>query len=97
MSSAAPPLSFGVLFGSVRQPRMGIRAPNLVMDALQVRGHQAVLVDPPELPLPLLDCISKEYATGIAPPILEQLATLYRRVDGFVSSVANTTTASRRP
>lgn len=84
MPPAAAPMSFAVLLGSVRQQRMGIRAAKLVVRALQARGHEAILVDPLQLQLPLLDRMYKEYATGTAPPALEQLATLYRRVDGFV-------------
>jgi hypothetical protein len=37
-----------------------------------------------ELQLPLLDRMYKEYAAGTAPATLEQLATLYRDVDGFL-------------
>lgn len=84
MPSETPPMSFAVLLGSVRHQRMGIRAAKLVIRALQARGHEAVLVDPMELQLPLLDRMYKEYAAGTAPAVLEQLATLYRRVDGFL-------------
>ncbi|WP_426690293.1 NADPH-dependent FMN reductase [Rhodanobacter ginsengiterrae] len=84
MSSAPPPMSFAVLLGSVRRDRMGIRAARLVMQALKARGHAAQLVDPMELQLPLLDRMYKEYEPGAAPENLQQLATLYRRVDGFL-------------
>jgi len=84
MSEATSPLSFAVLLGSVRRDRMGIRAAKLAMHALEARGHESILVDPLELQLPLLDRMYKEHAAGTAPPPLEQLATLYRRVDGFV-------------
>jgi NAD(P)H-dependent FMN reductase len=77
-------LSFAVLLGTVRHERMGIRAARLVMRALEARGHEAVLVDPMETPLPLLDRMYKEFDTGTAPELLETLATLYRRVDGFL-------------
>lgn len=82
--SEATPLSFAVLLGSVRRDRMGIRAAKLALQALETRGHEAVLVDPVVVQLPLLDRMYKEYATGTAPAALEQLATLYRRVDGFL-------------
>jgi NAD(P)H-dependent FMN reductase len=77
-------LSFAVLLGTVRHERMGIRAARLVMRALEARGHEAVLVDPMETPLPLLDRMYKEFDTGTAPELPETLATLYRRVDGFL-------------
>jgi NAD(P)H-dependent FMN reductase len=76
--------SFAVLLGSVRRDRQGIRAARWVLDALQKRGHEGVLVDPLELQLPLLDRMYKEHPAGQAPRQLEQLATLYRRVDGFL-------------
>jgi NAD(P)H-dependent FMN reductase len=77
-------MSIAVLLGSVRHARMGIRAAKLVLRALEARGHEAILVDPLDLQLPLLDRMYKEYAAGTAPVVLEQLATLYRRVDGFL-------------
>ena len=43
-----------------------------------------MLVDPLEKRLPLLDRMYKEYEAGTAPDVLEELATLYRRADGFM-------------
>lgn len=84
MSIETKPFTFAVLLGSVRQERMGIRAARLVVDALEALGHEAVLVDPMATPLPMLDRMYKEYEVGTAPEIMESLATLYRRVDGFL-------------
>ncbi len=84
MTSAIQPMSIAILLGTVRRDRMGIRAARLVMQALESRGHEATLVDPLEVQLPLLDRMYKEYAVGSAPAVLENLATLYRRVDGFL-------------
>jgi len=77
-------LVVAVLLGSVRRDRLGIRAARLVVNALAARGHEAVLVDPMELELPLLDRMYKEHPKGEAPAELERLATLYRRADGFI-------------
>jgi NAD(P)H-dependent FMN reductase len=77
-------LTIPVLLGSVRRDRQGIRAARLVVKALQDRGHEPVLVDPMELQLPLLDRMYKEYPKGEAPAVLEKLAALYRRADGFM-------------
>ena len=77
-------LTIPVILGSVRRDRMGIRAARLVFDALAVRGHEPVLVDALELQLPLLDRMYKEYPPGEAPAVLERLAALYRRADGFL-------------
>jgi NAD(P)H-dependent FMN reductase len=78
------PLVLPVLLGSVRHDRQGIKAARYILRQLQARGHEAVLVDPMEKQLPLLDRMYKEYPKGQAPVVLEELATLYRRADGFV-------------
>lgn len=77
-------LHFAVLYGSVRSDRQGIRAARYLLDRLRRRGHEATLVDPLEIRLPLLDRMYKEYPKSEAPPELERLARLYRAVDGFV-------------
>lgn len=77
-------LTFPVLYGSVRSDRQGIRAARFMTGRIEARGHEAVLVDPLQLELPLLDRMYKEYPKGEAPPVLERLAALYRRADGFV-------------
>ena len=73
-----------VLLGSVRRDRLGLRAARFVVDAVVARGHEAVLVDPMELQLPLLDRMYKEHEPGEAPEVIERLAQLYRRSDGFL-------------
>jgi NAD(P)H-dependent FMN reductase len=82
--SAADRLIVPVLLGSVRRDRMGIRAARLAVNAVAAEGHEAVLVDPLELNLPLLDRMYKEHPKGGAPEVLERLASLYRRADGFL-------------
>jgi NAD(P)H-dependent FMN reductase len=84
MSAPDPPLCFAVLLGSVRRERKGIRAARLIVRAVSARGHEPVLVDPMEKQLPLLDRMYKEFPKGEAPAVLEELAELYRRVDGFL-------------
>lgn len=73
-----------VILGSVRSDRQGLRAARFLVRALEARGHEAPLVDPAELKLPLLDRMYKEYPKGEAPEALERLAALYRRADAFV-------------
>jgi NAD(P)H-dependent FMN reductase len=68
----------------VRRDRLGIRAARLLVDALRARGNEPVLVAPMELKLPLLDRMYKEHPNGQAPEVLERLATLYHRADGFM-------------
>ncbi len=73
-----------IILGSVRSDRQGLRAARFLVRALEARGHEAPLVDPAELKLPLLDRMYKEYPRGEAPEALETLAALYRRADAFV-------------
>jgi NAD(P)H-dependent FMN reductase len=77
-------LNVVVLLGSVRSDRKGIRIARYVERQFTGRGHAVTLVDPQALQLPLLDRMYKEYSPGSAPPVLEQLAALYRAADAFV-------------
>jgi NAD(P)H-dependent FMN reductase len=78
------PLNIAVLYGSVREARVGIRAARFFEAALRRRGHGVTLVDALEQRLPLLDRMYKEYKRGEAPGVLEALAQLYRGADAFV-------------
>jgi NAD(P)H-dependent FMN reductase len=78
------PLLFPVILGSVRRDRQGIKAARYIIAKLKDRGDKPVLVDPCEKQLPLLDRMYKEHPKGEAPPLLEELADLFRRADGFV-------------
>jgi NAD(P)H-dependent FMN reductase len=78
-----PPFLVPVIYGSVRTERQGIKAARFVYRELERRGHKPVLVDPMEKRLPLLDRMYKEFPKGEAPPVLEELAELFRRSDGF--------------
>jgi len=78
------PLQIPILYGSVREARVGIRAVRFFDAALRRRGHNTTVVDAAEQRLPLLDRMYKEYARGSAPPPLETLAELYRNADVFV-------------
>jgi len=72
-----------IIFGSVRSERQGIKAARFVVAELRRRDCDAVLIDPLEYALPLLDKMYKEYDPGTAPHPLEELAALYRSADGF--------------
>jgi NAD(P)H-dependent FMN reductase len=78
------PLLMPVILGSVRSDRQGLKAARFIIRYLENRGHEAPLVDPLELKLPLLDRMYKEYPKGEAPVTLERLAELFRRADAFV-------------
>src|SRR6195952_1773055 len=75
-------LTVAVLLGSVRPERNALRVGRMLVNALSVAGHEAVLVDPLELSLPLLERTYSEYKLGEAPAALNEMSALYRRVDG---------------
>lgn len=77
-------MKFAVLYGSVRSERQGIKAARFVVRKIEGRGHEVVLVDPLEHRLPMLDRMYREYDEGQAPEPMEELARLYRSVEGFV-------------
>ena len=77
------PLNIAILYGSVREARVGIRAVRFLDGALRRRGHTITIVDALEQQLPLLDRMYKEYPRGSAPPVLEALGRLYRHSDAF--------------
>ncbi|HVS46371.1 MAG TPA: NAD(P)H-dependent oxidoreductase [Verrucomicrobiae bacterium] len=72
-----------VIYGSVRSERQGIKAARFMVTALRERGCTPVLIDPLEKRLPLLDRMYKEFEPGQAPAVMEELAQLYRKADGF--------------
>jgi NAD(P)H-dependent FMN reductase len=73
-----------VFYGSVRSDRQGIKAARFVVNQCRERGHGVALIDPKEEPLPLLDRMYKEYASGQAPEVLERLAGRIRAADAFI-------------
>ena len=77
-------LKIVVFYGSVRSSRQGIKAARFILELCRTRGHQAVLVDPLEFPLPLLDKMYKEYTPGTAPPLLQRLADLVTPADAYI-------------
>lgn len=77
-------LKIAVIYGSVRSARQGIRAARFITAQCEQRGHEAVLVDPTEYPLPLLDLMYKEYDAGKAPQVLEKLAGIVRSADAYI-------------
>lgn len=78
------PLSIPVVYGSVRGARVGVRAARYLADRLGAHGHDASLIDPLELGLPLLDRMYKEHGPGEAPRPMERLARTFREADALV-------------
>jgi NAD(P)H-dependent FMN reductase len=73
-----------VIYGSVRTERQGIKFARFVVKQLNERGVETVLVDPLERQFPLLDRMYKEFPAGQAPPVMSELAELFKRADGFI-------------
>jgi len=76
-------LHIAIIYGSVRDARAGFRVVRFLEAALRRRGHTTHVVDAAEQRLPLINRMYKEYERGTAPPVLEALAALYRKVDAF--------------
>ncbi|VVB56854.1 NADPH-dependent FMN reductase [uncultured archaeon] len=57
-------LSISILYGSVRDGRLGIRFAKYLEQALKARGHKPVLIDPLEYDLPLLRKRYSDYKPG---------------------------------
>lgn len=76
-------IQIGVIYGSYREKREGIRAAKMAMNFLKDRCHP-VLLDAAEFNLPMLDNMYKEYDAGSAPDAMEAAAESLRNCDGFV-------------
>lgn len=77
-------MKIAVLYGSVREERQGIKAARFITAKLKERGHDATLVDPLEYPLPFLDRRFSDYEPGMAPEMIQKLAGILGKADGFV-------------
>lgn len=63
-------MKIAVVYGSVRQNRQGIRVAKYIVNRLNERGINNVLIDAMEQKLPFLDKMYKEY-NGDAPKEIE--------------------------
>jgi len=77
-------LKFAIIYGSVRSERQGIKAARFIVDQIKSRGHEAVLIDPLEYSLPLIDKQFKDYPQGEAPENMARIADMLRAADAFI-------------
>lgn len=77
-------MKIAVLYGSVREKRQGIRAARFITNKLKERGHDTILVDPLEYPLPFLDKRCSDYEPGMAPEMIRKVASILENADGFI-------------
>jgi len=73
-----------IFYGSYRSDRQGIRLARFLVESFRDRGADVELIDAREVGLPMLDRMFKEYPSGKAPAVLEELAGKIRRADAFV-------------
>lgn len=78
------PFSIPVFYGSVRDNRQGIKAARFVVNKLEEKGFEPLLIDPLEYDLPLLRKMYKSYKDESPPQILKDLAAIIQNADGFV-------------
>jgi NAD(P)H-dependent FMN reductase len=77
-------LNVAIIYGSARTERQGIKAARFMLNTCQTRGHAVSLLDPLLYPLPLLDKMYKEYASGQAPQLLQLVAELVIPADAYI-------------
>lgn len=76
-------LRVAVLYGSYREKRVGIRAAQFLMHALEGRC-EATLVDAAAHDLPFLNKMYKEYEPGHAPSAMQAVHEIFEQSDAFV-------------
>jgi NAD(P)H-dependent FMN reductase len=77
-------MNVSLIYGSVRSNRQGIKAARYLERKLQERQIVVDFIDPLEYNLPLLDKMFKEYKPGSAPELMDKLAQILNRSDGFL-------------
>jgi len=78
------PLNIAVIYGSARSNRQGIKAAKFIVNKLKERDYEVTLVDSQEFKLPFLDKMYKEYKDEKAPELLEKLAQIIKKADGYM-------------
>lgn len=77
-------LTIGIIYGSVRTERCGIKVARFLEQKLMQRGITVHFIDPLVYKLPLLDKMYKEFAVGEAPESMEKMPKLFIESDGFL-------------
>ena len=77
-------MTVALVYGSVRNGRLGIRLVRFLERKLESRGHHVVTVDPDTFRLPLLEQRMMDYDVGEAPSAVEQVGDLFDSADAFV-------------
>lgn len=72
-----------IIYGSVREERVGIRAAKFMKQICEGRGHEAVIIDPKEYNLPLLDKRFSDFASD-APENMREIAKHLEWAESFI-------------
>ena len=76
--------TIGLIYGSVRENRQGIKVAKYLEKKIIERGIRVHFIDPKEYKLPLLDKMYKEFKPGTAPENMETVSELLKESDGFL-------------
>jgi NAD(P)H-dependent FMN reductase len=77
-------LDIVVVYGSVREGRLGIRAALWIQHQLKLRKHKVTLIDPKKYKFGILKKMYKEYPKGTAPQQMQNLARIFAKCDAVV-------------
>lgn len=81
-TSSSSDIKIGVIYGSYRTQRQGIRAARFAEKQLAKRA-EVVFFDAMDIDLPILSKMHKEYEEGKAPENLESTSQLLKSCDGY--------------
>ena len=77
-------ITIGIIFGSVRTERRGIKVARFLEKQLLERGFKVHFIDPLEYSLPLMDKMYREFEPGKAPEPMQRISAMLTESDGFL-------------
>lgn len=77
-------LTIGIVYGSVRTERRGIKMARFLEQQLMERGIKVHFIDTMEYRLPLLDKMYREFEPGKAPEPMQKVSAMLTESDGFL-------------
>ena len=77
-------MKIGILYGSHRRNRQGIRVVEFMKKLVEKKGHDYVVIDSKERNFPVLDKMYKEYENGGAPKFMEMTSNDLKDCEAFI-------------
>ncbi|MFO8041662.1 MAG: NADPH-dependent FMN reductase [Alkalispirochaeta sp.] len=77
-------MTIALVYGSVREGRLGIRLARFLEHRMTARGHHVLMIDPETFQLPLLERRMVDYEVGTAPSAVEQVGDLFASAEAYV-------------